>query len=789
MDNGSYRVLLVEGNTGDALRFQEMLRESDATRFELTHVARLGEALHYLARSPSDVILLDLGLPDERGLDTFVRTHTEAPETPIVILAGTEDTELALKAVRRGAQDFLVKGEFDGGSLVRSACLAIERKQAEMQTQRLLQESMLFSEVTMLIASARDVSDALQKACARLSAFLQVPQAGFAVINATSTSAEVIADYCPPGSPQAMGIELPVAGNPSMAYIVEHKAPLAVTEAQTDPRLAPVHAVMRQRNVASLLIVPVLVDGQVLGTLGFDTYQRRVFSDSEIELVQRIASQMGQVVKRKRVEQALRESEQKFRLVVEQSQDGITLANERGLVVEWNKAMEDITGLRAEETLNRPAWDVQAQLSLQENRNTGMLAELQTATRQALKSGEAPDLGTVMVQEIERPDGTRQLVERVRFPIRTERGYMLAAVSRDVTNRRQVEEARKEAFNIVNMSPAVAFLWKNEPGWPVEYVTGTVERMLGYSREELISGQIPYSQIVHPQDLERVAQEVAIASQREAKHAFVHEPYRIITKGGKIRWLDDRTHIRRNQTGTVTHFQGVVFDITELRLAEQRLEASLREKETLLQEIHHRVKNNLQVVASLLELQASSSGDEEIYQIFQDSQSRIRTMGLVHEKLYRSTDLENIEASDYLQELLEYLFGLYGSVGRPISHSLKIVDVMLGVDLAILCGLIVNELVSNAFKHAFPPDLEREGHVRVELRVVEGSQLALIVADNGVGLPPELRPNDIQTLGLQLVSLLTQQLAGKLEIDSGVGARFTVCFPSRKQARRDGEQE
>jgi PAS domain S-box-containing protein len=364
---------------------------------------------------------------------------------------------------------------------------------------------------------------------------------------------------------------------------------------------------------------------------------------------------------------------------------------------------------------------------------------------------------------------------------------MLATVSRDVTDRRQVEEARKEAFNIVNMSPAVAFLWKNEADWPVEYVTDNVERILGYSREEFVSGQVLYGHIVHPHDLERVTREVTSATQRDDTDAFEHEPYRIITKGGEIRWLDDRTYIRRDQIGRITHFQGVVFDITERRLAEQRLQASLREKETLLQEIHHRVKNNLQVVASLLELQASSLGDPELYQIFQDSQSRIRTMGLVHERLYRSTELENIEASEYLKELLEYLFGLYGSVGRPLSHSLRIDDVMLGIDRAIPCGLIVNELVSNAFKHAFPPSLDREGHVRVELRMIEGNQLALIVTDNGVGLPSELNPKDVQTLGLQLVSLLTQQLAGKLEIDSGTGTRFAICFPAHGQAGRNGE--
>jgi len=180
------------------------------------------------------------------------------------------------------------------------------RKRAEAEIQRRLQEMTLLSQVTTVITSAVDMTDALHNVCAELARFLQVPQAGFAILNPERTAAEVVADYHPPSSSGAIGVVLPVAGNPSMAYILEHKAPLAVTDAQTDPLLAPVHELMRQRNVQSILIVPIIAGGEVIGTLGFDAFQRQVFNDSDIDLMQHVATQVGQVLIRKRAEEEIK---------------------------------------------------------------------------------------------------------------------------------------------------------------------------------------------------------------------------------------------------------------------------------------------------------------------------------------------------------------------------------------------------------------------------------------------------------------------------------------------------
>jgi PAS domain S-box-containing protein len=187
-----------------------------------------------------------------------------------------------------------------------------ERERAEAELERRLREATLMYQVSTLIASAADISEALHAVCTEMARFLGVPQAGFASLNPEHTSAELIADYHPPGSSGALGAIIPVAGNPSMVYILEHKAPLAFSDARTDPLLAPVHDLMRERNVRSMLIVPVIAEGEIIGTLGFDAFECRTFSAADIDLVQHVANQAGQLLIRKRTETELQHRAQEM---------------------------------------------------------------------------------------------------------------------------------------------------------------------------------------------------------------------------------------------------------------------------------------------------------------------------------------------------------------------------------------------------------------------------------------------------------------------------------------------
>ena len=202
--------------------------------------------------------------------------------------------------------------------------------------------------------------------------------------------------------------------------------------------------------------------------------------------------------------------------------------------------------------------------------------------------------------------------------------------------------------------------------------------------------------------------------------------------------------------------------------------ASLREKEVLLKEIHHRVKNNLQVISSLLSLQARYLSDPKAREIFNESQNRVQSIALVHEQLYQSPDLSHVNFSDYTASLLDNLFHNYSAVDRGISKVIDVGGARLTIDVAIPCGLIVNELVTNAIKHAFPDG--RTGTIRVVLRE-DPDELTLVVTDDGTGMPEGLDARNTGSLGLDLVFTFAEQLDATVEIGREHGTSFQFRFP------------
>jgi two-component system, sensor histidine kinase PdtaS len=228
-----------------------------------------------------------------------------------------------------------------------------------------------------------------------------------------------------------------------------------------------------------------------------------------------------------------------------------------------------------------------------------------------------------------------------------------------------------------------------------------------------------------------------------------------------------------------------IIDITERRRVQQRLEDALLEKTVLLNEVHHRVKNNLQVITSLLNLQADYASDPHLRTILAESCGRVKAMALTHQLLYERKDFSRLDLGDYLERLGQSISATYGATGDRISLRLALPEDGVNLDLerTIPCGLLVNELTTNAFKHAFPG--ERCGEIVIELSEADDSRIRFCVVDNGVGLPPEEELADCSSLGLQLVQLFVEQLHGTLMIERKDGTRFCVHFPKRLPAKDD----
>lgn len=218
---------------------------------------------------------------------------------------------------------------------------------------------------------------------------------------------------------------------------------------------------------------------------------------------------------------------------------------------------------------------------------------------------------------------------------------------------------------------------------------------------------------------------------------------------------------------------GVLRDITDLKAAEEELKQNVHQKEVLLKEVHHRVKNNLQVISSILNLQTGYISDTSTLEIIKECQDRIKSMAFIHESLYQSVDLAQVNFSEYLQNLTNNLKYSYMTPDRNIDLTFDIENISLSLDSAIPCGLIVNELVSNCFKYAFKN--QSKGTIRIELRK-ENNNKKLVVHDSGVGLPKDLNIETNDSLGLQLVWTLVDQIDGKIDYEYTQGSKFVINF-------------
>ncbi|NQV66420.1 MAG: PAS domain S-box protein, partial [SAR86 cluster bacterium] len=236
-------------------------------------------------------------------------------------------------------------------------------------------------------------------------------------------------------------------------------------------------------------------------------------------------------------------------------------------------------------------------------------------------------------------------------------------------------------------------------------------------------------------------------------------------------------HRRNLEVLVADRTQALEREIAETMLVQRELANSLREKELLLKELHHRVKNNMQVMSSLLSIQAESAGNEQLAELLGESQQRIKSMALIHENLYQSKDLLEIDFDDYITMLAGGLRHLYEVPGVVVSLDIRVTNVSLDIDSAVPCGLIINELISNSLKHGFV-GRQGEGTIFVEFSQVEG-RYVLHIRDDGIGLPAGFDVDAALTMGMEIVSILTQQLDGEITFENNGGARFEVSFPQK----------
>jgi PAS domain S-box-containing protein len=340
----------------------------------------------------------------------------------------------------------------------------------------------------------------------------------------------------------------------------------------------------------------------------------------------------------------------------------------------------------------------------------------------------------------------------------------------DITERQRAQEAlqKKEEYYRSLLDNAMDIVTILGPDGIILYESPSVKKIVGYRPEELVGRDV--FALMHPDDagpmrevFERLLR--APGAMETAEFRFQHREgsWRILEAIGK----------NLLQVPAVEAIVINLRDVTDRRNAEEQLRVSLQQKDTLLREIHHRVKNNLQVIASLLHLQSRAIKNPQALEALRESQQRVKAMAMIHERLYQTEDVSCIVLKDYIEDLVHGIVQA-NAQDQPVAVQFDIPAILLSIHAAVPCGLIINELVSNCMKHAFPKG--QKGRILIGIRASEEKRLTLLVEDDGRGLPEEVDIDNGGALGLTLVRVLVKQLEGTIEIRRGAGTRFRITF-------------
>lgn len=733
------RVLVVEDDPTDFEMIVANLVKTNGVEFPHTRAVRLADGLQYLADGGMEVVLLDLDLPDSRGLETLKKLRFREPDVPVIVVADGDDPSLATAVASEGAQDYLVKGELHSALLTRSIRYSISRNKNHAKLARMLQKAQT-SETNLRNVIASNVD-------------------GMIVVDGKGAI-----QFLNPAAEHLLGF--------SVGDLLRTRFGLPVTACESSET-----EILRsdgQSVPVAMRIVDVKWEGKPVYLAMFRDLTRQ-----------------------KRAEAKLHESETRFKALFENSPDAIFVEDREGNVLDANPA---------------------ACRLLEMDRPTLIGKNVLELVPPDQRETVASDFPNVVRGQRDNIEGYAWTKAGRTIPVEMTVGHLrysgtaaLLFHARDISKRKQAEDQLRETqerLSGIFNSSRDAICFSTVDGVVVD-VNDAFCELTGYSRDEWLAGQ-KYQEITPEEYLEDETKAVrgvlATGQPVDFEKEYVRKDgsrvpilltgFVVTGSDGKPMGLAaivrDITEQKRAEEELKKHREQLEElveertlqlskaneelrrEITERKRAEDQLKTSLCEKEVLLKEIHHRVKNNMQVVSSLLNLQSCRIEDERSREILKDTRSRVTSMAMVHEQLYQSPDLARLDFAKHVRGLASYLIRSYGDASGAVVFREEIGDVNLTLDEAIPCGLIINELVSNALRHAFPDG--KEGQIRVGLDH-EDDRYVLDVSDNGVGFPADLDIHAATTMGLQIVTTLADQLNGTIELKREGGTIVRITFP------------
>ncbi|MHC1754560.1 MAG: PAS domain S-box protein [Methanosarcina sp.] len=507
-----------------------------------------------------------------------------------------------------------------------------------------------------------------------------------------------------------------------------------------------------------------------------------------------IVTVLQDITEHNKAKRSLEENEERYRITTEQTGQLIYDFDIKAGKINWAGAIEEITGYTAEEfkSIHGTAW--------LENIHPEDLKPAKKRVNALLKKGGK------LNQEFKfrKKDGNYIYVEESGVCLVDESGkpYRILGVITDITEKKlsqqKVQQSEERYRSFIENFKGIAF--QADENFIPQFLHGALVEITGYTEEEFMS-ELTWKDVIDPEYLPAIIEE-EIKLREAPDVSIVEVEYRIRSKKGDIKWVHETCQKIPGKDGKPEVYQGVIYDITERKKAEESLEhiETARKKE-----IHHRIKNNLQVISSLLDLQAEkfcnrgSVKDSEVLEAFRESQNRVISIALIHEELHEGGGTDALNFSPYLERLVDNLFQTYrlGNANITLKKDLE-KDIFFDMDIAVPLGLIVNELVSNSLKHAFSgrdrgeiriklcreKDIENEKGSCVEngTQNCKGTRFILMVSDDGTGIPDTVEIENSDSLGLQLVSILAAQLDSELEVKKDKGTEFIIGISIAEKA-------
>mgnify|MGYP001045066904 CR=1 FL=1 len=522
----------------------------------------------------------------------------------------------------------------------------------------------------------------------------------------------------------------------------------------------------RLNRTKNYVVIPLDVKNDLAGAV-FISSEKDVIYENEIEMLKsfkNIASNAISNAKLLSETKVMKESLEKEKAYLDQllesSPEAVVTTDTSGNVVRVNSEFTRMFGYAKEEAAGRSIDDLLASGDLYKEalsitKIVGKGKKYAVETKRGCKNGKIIDVSL--------------LGSPIKVGGKQVGSY---AIYRDISKRKNAERELKES----EMIHRALFKYANDAVFLMDLKGSHVDAnkkaadMLEYERNDLLGKS--FKDIVASSDLSDATDKLNGLLKNESYSMY--ERFFVKKDGTKFP-VEINVSLIRDSQNKPRLIQSIVRDVTERKRAEEKIKASLKEKEVMLKEIHHRVKNNMQIISSLINLQSSGIKDKETEMMLKSSQNRIKSMAIIHERLYQSEDFTRVDLNEYVRSLTSHLLLTYGVDRKKVRFHTEIKDIFLDINRAIPCGLIINELLTNSLKHAFPDG--KKGDIKIAAHHLENQKTELLVSDNGVGIAEDMDVRKTNSLGMTLVKILSEdQLKGSLRLDKTKGTCFRIIF-------------